>query len=422
MFFVYLCNMKKQLLSYSLFLSLSVMAQERVVNVSVTNDWDKSRKDEPVVVKLADVKKLGFDVSSATVSLNGKEIPCQLDDMNGDLRNDELVFLADIDSKTTNTYSVTLRANGTQKAYLPRVWGALILRDRKDIHPKLKQLEAPGTSNLFNDVYMHGSVFESELVGWRVYFDQRQNLDLYGKKLRRIEIPTTEFYTTAEQLSQDYGVDVLWAGGAVGCGTFRGWNSAPTLIDSVKVRGQRMIADGPLRTVVELKDLGWQVKPTDTKTLNMHQYYIQYAGHRDIEISINFDEPLGDELFCTGVQKVGVTATDSVRCGHTPQGFIRNGITASWGCDYPDMGKKQLWGPEAIGLATYVPQQYIKDQSESELNYLYVIGNKGGTNITYHTGFCAAKEKDGYHTANEWFNSLDEWKASFEHPVKISIK
>lgn len=390
--------------------------------MSVTNDWNRSKKDEPVIVKLADVKKLNFCVNSAVVTLSGKEIPCQLDDMDGDLKKDELVFLADIDAKTTQNYTVTLSAANAQKAYSPRVWGALILRDRKDIHPKLKMLEAPGSSNLFNDVYMHGSVFESEYVGWRVYFDQRQNLDLYGKKYRRIEIPETEFYTTAEQLEKGYGVDVLWAGGAIGCGTFRGWNEGPTLIDSVQIRGQRMIADGPLRTVVELKDLGWKVKPTDTSTLNMRQRYIQYAGHRDIEISVSFDSPLASELFCTGVQKVGVTADESVRHGHNSEGNIRDGITASWGCDYPDMGKKDLWAPEAIGLATYVPQKYIKSQHEDNLNYLYVISNEGGKNITYHTAFCAAKEQDGYHTAKEWFDSLNDWKENLDHPVVIKVK
>lgn len=414
--------MKKSLILSSLFLSLSMMAQERVLNVSVTNDWSRSKTDEPVVLKLDEIKKVDFKVKSAIVTINGKEIPCQLDDMDGDLKNDELVFLADIAANATNTYTVTLSATAKQKDYAPRVWGALIMRDRKDNHPKLRMLEAPGTSNLFNDVYMHGSVFESELVGWRVYFDQRQNLDLYGKKLRRIEIPTTEFYTTEEQLKQDYGVDVLWAGGAVGCGTFRGWNDGPTLIDSVAVRGQRMIAEGPLRTVVELKDLGWQVKPDDDHTLNMRQYYIQYAGHRDIEISVCFDAPLGDDRFCTGVQKVGVTAEESVRNGHASEGYIDNGITASWGCDYPDMGKKQLWAPEAIGLATYVPAQYIKSQSEDNLNYLLVISNPGGTSITYHTAFCAAKEKDGYHTVQEWFASLPEWKESLDHPVSVKIK
>lgn len=414
--------MKKLLIISSLFLSLSMMAQERVVSVSVTNDWNKSKKDEPVVLKLSKIKKLDFDVNSAVVTYKGKEIPCQLDDMNGDLRNDELVFMADIDANATNEYSVTLRADNNQHTYTPRVWGALILRDRKDNHPKLRQLEAPGTSNLFNDVYMHGSVFESEYVGWRVYFDQRQNLDLYGKKYRRIEIPETEFYTSAEQLKQGYGVDVLWAGGAVGCGTFRGWDNGPTLIDSVKVRGQRMIAEGPLRTIVELKDLGWKVKPTDTKTLNMHQYYIQYAGHRDIEITVTFDTTLGDELFCTGVQKIGITAEEATRKGHASEGFIRDGITASWGCDYPDMGKKELWAPEAIGLATYVPQKYLKSQNESDLNYLYVIGNKGGNSFTYHTAFCADKEEKGYHSAQEWFASLTDWKEGIDHPVTVKVK
>lgn len=385
--------------------SLASMAQSKTFTHKISNTSNSSKHDVPVVIDLHKTKGVKWNVKSATVSLNGKSVPCQLDDLDGDTKYDELAFLVDIDKNTTNNYTITLSTDKPQQSFSPRTWGALILSDKKSNLPPITSLEAPGKSYLFNDVYMHGAVLESELVGWRLYFDQRQNLDLYGKHFKRLEIEETQFYTSVEQLNAGYGVDVLWAGGAVGCGTFRGWNGAPTLLENVDTRGQRLVAQGPVRTIVEMKDLGWRIKGDEEEGLNMTQRYTQWAGHRDLEVTVSFDRPLGDELFCVGVQKVGETATDSVRQGHRSQGFIEKGIAASWGCDYPDMGKKQMWPPQAIGLAVWVPEEYVKEEVIDDLNYLFVIGKKGAKSITYRTAFCAAMEEDGW-SAEKWFEAV----------------
>lgn len=402
---------------------VAAMAQARTVKVTVSNEWNMDKANEPVVVKLNEVKKLGFEVKSAKVMLAGKEVACQLDDMNGDLKADEVFFLTDIRKGEKQVFDVELQgatSNLTQgKAdENARIYTALQIRDKQDKHPDVLRVEAAGESFLFNDIYMHGVTIESDIVGYRIYFDHRQNIDLYGKKYRRIELPETQFYTSTEQLQQGYGVDVLWAGNAIGCGSFKDWkNGQPENWTKVAVRGQRVVTTGALRTVVEVYDLGVQAE--DGSTYDMHQYYSLYAGHRDLTVDVQFDKPL-DKTFCTGVQKVGVTAEDSVRRGHTPEGILRaDGIAASWGCDYPDMGKKQVWAPEPVGLAVYVPTEYISGQQEDELNYLYTIKSGKSNSIRYYISFCADKEEQGYHSAKEWFASLDNWKENVNHPVQV---
>lgn len=154
----------------------------------------------------------------------------------------------------------------------------------------------------------------------------------------------------------------------------------------------------------------------------MCQRYSLYAGHRDLKVDVTFDRVL-DKAFCTGVQKVGVTADDSVRRGHQPEGILRaDGIAASWGCDYPDMGKKQQWPPEPVGLAVYVPTEYVTETKEDDLNYLYVLKADKYAAIHYYVSFCADKEDDGYHSAKAWFASLDGWKEDVAHPVKVRVK
>lgn len=414
--------MKSFLLISTLVFSLSTFGQHRDLNVTVSNKWNQPKTDEPVTISLSEIKKLDFAVKSAIVTLNGEEIPCQLDDFNGDFCADELVFLTNIGAKEVQKFNITLKADEQQIKYPSRVYADMMLDDKKGKHPFITSIEAPGESYIYSDLYHHGAAFESELTAFRVYFDHRQNIDIYGKKLYRLELKDTHFYTTPEQMKQDYGNDVLWAGNSIGCGSFKNWNGkSPENMTDVKLRGQRIIAAGPLRTVVEVKDMGWRKKNADanskdksnnadTSVLNMRQYYILYGGHRECEVRICFDSALGEETFCTGVQKIG----------SEPQGFTKNnGIAASWGSDYPEMGKKEIFPPETVGLAVYVPEEFIKEQHTDELNYLFVIGAKGKKQMKYYVTFCADKEEKGYHSANEWFNSLDSWRSSLMNPVEI---
>lgn len=403
-------------------------AQVKTLQVTVANSWTEDKMEEPVVVKLPSTKKVGFEVKGVRVTCEGREVACQLDDMDGDQRADEVFFLTDMKGKETKTFEVILFPQIlSHDGEVARIYTALQIRDKQDKHPDVLRVEALGKSNIFNDIYMHGVTVESELVGYRIYFDHRQNIDLYGKKHRRIELPQTQFYTSAEQLNGGYGVDVLWAGNAIGCGSLKDWQlGMPTNWNDVAVRGQRVVTTGPLRTVVEVYDLG--VKADGGDTYDMHQYYSLCAGHRDMQVDVTLKSSQGkafveEKRFCTGVQKVGVTADEATRKGHKSQGFVKeDGLAASWGCDYPDMGKKQLWAPEPVGLAVYVPKEYVFDTQEDDLNYLYVLKADQQQRIRYYVSFCADKEERGYHTAEEWFESLEKWKDGVNHPVSVKVK
>ena len=426
-------------------------AQSLHLSLTVENTWQQAKENEPIVLKLNELKelekKLDFQVRSATVTTEGKALPYQLDDIDGDNRADELVFLADIKGKTTQTYNVTLSSADDTTHFTPRVYADMQLDDKRGKHPFITSIEAPGSSYIYSDLYHHGAAFESELTAYRIYFDHRQNIDIYGKQLRQLELADTHFYSTPQQMQQGYGNDVLWAGNSIGCGSFKGWDgTAPTNIEPVTTRGQKVIATGPLRTIVKVWDYGWNNKSSNGQnsgqgneqnsgqgnehnngignghnsgngnvqsTLNMTQYYILYAGHRDCEVHVTFDRPLTGETFTTGVQKVG----------SQPQGFANgNGIAASWGSDYPEMGKKDQYPPEAVGMAVYVPTQFIQSAHESDLNYLFVLHAPKQTQLNYHVSFCADKEKEGYHSAAEWFDAVNQWKEQLEHPVKVKIK
>jgi hypothetical protein len=271
----------------------------------------EARKDQPVIIGLS---AYGI-VSSALVTCDGKEIPCQLDDLDQDDQPDELCFLTDLSGKQTRTYKITLSETGKPRQYEPRVYAEMLMRNdkvkEKNRHDNyIESLTARGDcANSYNLQHHHGVDFESELNGIRIYFDKRQTLDLYGKFKKRLELKETQFYTSDEQKQQGYGDDVLWVGNTFGLGAFRGWNGKePTMIEPVRSRTQRIVSYGPLRTIVEVFDRGWQY-PTNTGTqetsnLNMTLRYTQYAGHRDTDVDIFFNRDVNGYRFSTGIINV----------------------------------------------------------------------------------------------------------------------
>ena len=88
----------------------------------------------------------------------------------------------------------------------------------------IHSLTIPGTNNIYNQLHHHGPAFESELVAYRLYFDQKQTVDISRQIQQRFEIETRQFYPNDEQLAKGFGDDVLRVSGSGGLGALKGWN------------------------------------------------------------------------------------------------------------------------------------------------------------------------------------------------------
>ena len=105
----------------------TAQAEDKIWNIEIENPSNKAKVDEPVVLDLRQL--LGdnsmFCVKSAIVMDEGTEIPSQLDDMNGDLRFDEMAFVINLPAKSKKTVSVTLSSEKSH-AHMPRYCFALL--------------------------------------------------------------------------------------------------------------------------------------------------------------------------------------------------------------------------------------------------------------------------------------------------------
>lgn len=383
--------------------------QTAAYSIEVVNSWDKAQTDAPIVIKLSELKSR-FRIQSAVVKDGDVEIASQLDDLNGDSKADELVFVIDMPANGRKVLSVTFSADKTAKVYPARVFAAMLVRDAgKQKHAPVQSVTAPGTTDFYNMLYGHGPMFESELAAYRIYFNPKQTVDPYGKFKKGLELEESRFYPTDEQLAHGFGNDVLMVGNSCGIGTLKGWDGTKaTHIEPVTFRTERILAYGPVRTITDVEVKGWQYQG---KELTMTNRYILYAGHRDLLVETFFDQPLEEETFCTGVQ--------NIMGGETLSYSDHKGLIGSWGRYWP-MTDTAKYAKETIGIATYVPQKYIREEVTDKDNFLYTLSAPGSNRFHHYTMFASCKETFGYPTPEAWFAYMQEWKEALEHPVSIS--
>ena len=415
---------KKQTLALFLLSAMATVASaSKTITVSVSNPSSVSRSDVPVVIQLAPYGT----VSSALVTLNGREVPCQLDDLDQNDTFDELCFLANLGKKEKQEFSVTLYDEGEPRQYPARVFAEMVLSNTRDKKLKKNQqnnyiesITARGdAAYTYNIQHHHGVDFESELNGIRIYFDARQTPDLYGKFKKQLELKETQFYTDDEQKKRGYGDDVLWVGQTFGLGAFRGWDGRqPTLVEPVASRTQRIISYGPLRTIVEVVDKGWQAPRPATSSVShqpssitMTLRYTQYAGHRDTDVDVLFNKDVSDYRFSTGI--INVKGSEEFS--------DKKGLRACWGTDYPATDTLK-WKRETVGLAILLPQQsVVSEEPANKDNYAYVV-KVDGRQLSYKVTYTSANEEFGYHSARDWFDYLKAWRKEVDKPVEVRIK
>ncbi len=392
----------KSFISFLFLCTPMLFAQSLTLKVSNPNK--SGLKNAPVVVVLDKFKSIPAKFrENLAVFVDGKQISSQLDDLNNDGISDELVFLADLKAGQTLRVSMKTISAAQRENFPTEVYADLILKDKDDKFQFVKEVSST-KNDMYNKLHHHGVAFESALIAYRIYFDNKSTIDLYGKKKQQLELAATEWYPTDEQATAGYGDDALRVFDLVGVGTVKGWNGTKaTHIDKFDKRTQRIVAIGKLRTVVESEVEGWQY---EDKKIKMTVRYILYARHRDAVCEVHASEDI-DNL-ATGVETIkgGPTFSD------------QKGLVGSWGTDFP-VTDTIKYEKQTVGLGVFVPQPYAKKQVVQGLNNLILMSYKKGETIRfYFTAAARKEEKDPFTSSEQFFAYLKNWGAALE-PVVI---
>jgi len=247
----------------------------KVLKLSVTNPTDELRLHENIVVNIADLKRIApdFKAGDAIVTtsdastieedarmLQTTELPSQADDLDGDNKFDELSFQIELKPKQTRIVTIAYGETATMQ------------RLRSD-YPKR-------TAAKFT-MKFDGLAWESEANAWRIYFDKRNAIDIYGKRRPGLYL---EMFGAPEYVyhwESPLGRDIYRIGDAIGIGAVAALVDGKVVkVSDVAERKWRIISAGPVRVIVELTYKGWKV---GGREINLTSRMTQWAGKHGFE-------------------------------------------------------------------------------------------------------------------------------------------
>jgi unsaturated chondroitin disaccharide hydrolase len=281
-------------LSCALLFSATAYAGPRLlgIKIAVTNPTGEERRAEPVVIPIPELRKVApdlragslivtvtrtVDVQQDAAALQATEIPSQVDDLDDDGKADELVFQLDL--KPHETCIVTVSYGEPSR----------IFKIRGDY---------PAQTDALFAKKIEGLGWESGKNAWRIYFDPRNAIDLYGKRRSMLMLKrfaTSEFDYHAESAD---GRDIYKIGNAMGIGGVGAWRDGKLVkVSDVRARSYRIISTGPVRAIAELSYDGWNAGGALVK---LRTRITQWAGDRGFYQTITADAA-PDFTFATGI-------------------------------------------------------------------------------------------------------------------------
>ncbi len=371
--------------------------------IEVKNPTSEVRKNEPIEINLSELHLTGNEPSIVfKLTLDGKAIPFQVDKYSDTDTLGQLAFLCNLLPNESLLFDLefTPRANAEQISFEDKTWAQLMLKENMVLQ---KSLSKDG-GDLYKACFHHGPAFENNEIAYRVYFDKRMSIDVYGKKQNVMELRQTNWYSDSIQRKNNFGKDILWVGKTISVGAVRGWNGTKaTYINPVGTRTASILAYGPIRTVVKMESTDWDI---NQKKVNIASVFTLYAGHHEFrhQLKISADSiPL-----CTGLMK--------------KEGAIyyhEKGIEGLWGYNIAENTDAVA---DTFGLGVIVPEQYIVEKASDELNYLEILNSDAYQSFEWYGLAVWNQEENGINNENQFFSYLKELKFRIDNPVQVSFK
>ena len=236
-------------------LSLHGAPRVKTIKLAVSNPTAESRPAEDIVLSVGDLKAIAPDflpsevivMTSAASTLDEDarvmattELPSQADDLDGDGKPDEIAFQIDLKPRQTRIVTLAYGDNVT----IARLRGPYAKRVDAAYE---KKYEGPG--------------WESETTAWRIYFDKRNAIDLFGKRRPGLYLESL-FAKPGYVYHQEspMGRDIFDVGNSIGPGAVAAIVDGKVVrVADVADRQYRVAASGPVRAIVEIQYKGWDV-------------------------------------------------------------------------------------------------------------------------------------------------------------------
>ncbi len=253
----------KVLCTATIALALVTGVKAQTVSFSVANPLTAPRTNEPVVVRWSELQN-AFGAKELIrlrlVDKANRSLPFQIDDLDGDGNPDELAFQLTLGAGETQEVVLTTgRDTLASPIGPPRTDAANYKRISGKSQP-VDDDDGPGTLRRDGHYPFDGVGWESEVIAYRLYLDERNSIDIQAKRIPGLHWNFIGSSGVDYQKDAYWGMDVLHVGPALGIGGFGFWTN-DTVAHPYKLdrRRTRIIARGPVRCLIRVDYSGWDI-------------------------------------------------------------------------------------------------------------------------------------------------------------------
>ncbi len=395
---------------FSVLLTLSSASEGYGQTITIKNPSSKALRNYTVEIS-TDKLSLPFG-SYKVVSETGAEVPLEMiTDING---NQKAIFPVEVlPARATNVFKIK---KGSADKYPKRTYAELAHKiggkfagskyEGGYSWVKPNRLTVDGT---FKDhayyIKYEGPGWESDMVGFRFYLDQRNGMDVFGKKTPGIVLPFVgvDGYDNYHNMA-DWGMDNMRVGKALGLGSIAIWDGTK----AVRVEKRDSVtcyipADGKIRSQVMTTYYGWDANGTKCTLQSLISID---AGNRASHMELKTDKNIAN--IATGIIK------DS-----NAELILPDNPTTEW--SYIATFGKQSMNNDMQGLAIFYKTKQLKKITGDELNHVIVLSPLNGY-VEYY--FMPTWELDWQPVKDKvtFMKCVNEMLHKLNHPLTVNLK
>lgn len=235
-----------------------------------------------------------------------------------------------------------------------------------------------------------GPGWESNKIGYRLYLDHRNAIDIFGKKTQEMVLKSVgqDGYESYHGMA-DWGMDILKVGGSLGIGSIAFWNGERAIrVEKTDSIYCEIVADNALQSEIRIDYSGWEI---DSSFVDLHTSLSISADSRSTKYSIKLSDKL--ENLCTGIVK-----SDNAELidGQKPDGWS---YLATWG--------KQSLAEDNLGMAVFYQSDKLIMLTEDAESHVLVLEPREGY-LEYYFMAAWEQEPGGIKIQDDFINELEQ--------------
>ncbi len=345
------------------------------------------------------------------IQIDGQTLSNQVIDSDKDGAPDSLLILADYPAKASIRINIRTPKHGqlalqyppqTQAEMAMRIGGKL---NADGVHTggsyyPVQQMNLPPSHKIGDKLFKYeGFGWESDLMAYRFYFDERGLVDIFGKRipdlvLARVGLDNSDYHALG-----DWGMDVLKVGPSLGMGGAAAWRHGKVQHPAPATQAVTL-HNGPLESSALLKQSGWLL---DGKAVELSREFSIRAHSHLTHTHISSSQPMGELVI--GIVKHGVARLEYLDAD------------SEW--NYLATFGKQSLANDALGMVIFFRHRDLQQTTSDEFNELAILTMN--SRLDYYFGARWEGEAKPLHTPKDYLAYLEHMRAELNNPIKVNL-